>query len=355
MADRRRFLKSAVAGPIWAASFPGAFAGTVRRPIRMAQLGTQHAHASKLSVFRKSAEFEVLAVCEPDPAARSVAQQDATYRDLAWVSQEQLLNLPDLELVLVETEVRGLLDAAEACINSGKHVHLDKPAGESLPQYRRILANADRQKLLVQMGYMYRYNPGVVLLREFLAKGWLGELFEIHAVMSKVVDPATRRQLARYRGGIFFELACHVTDLVVAIMGQPEEVHPFHQQVLTGEDRLLDNMLSVLKYSRALATVKSSAQEVEGFARRQLVVCGTQGTFQIEPLDDPRIRLALAKPLGKYRAGVQTIELPKYSRYVDDAADIARVIRGEIAPQFSSAHDLAVQETVMRSCGLPLD
>ena len=38
------------------------------------------------------------------------------------------------------------------------------------------------------MGYMYRYNPAVVLLREFLKKGWLGEVFEVHAVMSKVVD-----------------------------------------------------------------------------------------------------------------------------------------------------------------------
>ena len=360
MANRRRFLTSAVTasaviGPTWAATFPGAFAGAVRKPIRTAQLGTRHAHASKLSVFRKSPEFEVLGVCEPDPAARAAAQQDPTYSDLPWLSQEQLLNLPGLELVLVETEVRGLLDAAEACVNAGKHVHLDKPAGESLPQYRRILANADRQKLLVQMGYMYRYNPGVVLLREFLQQGWLGDVFEVHAVMSKVVDQATRRQLAQYRGGIFFELACHVTDLVVGILGQPVEVTPFHQQVVTGQDQLLDNMLSVLRYPHALATVKSSAQEVEGFARRHLVVCGTQGTLQIEPLDDPRVRLALTKPIGKYGTGVQTIDLPKYSRYVDDAADIARVIRGESPAQFSSTHDLAVQETVLRSCGLPLN
>jgi predicted dehydrogenase len=141
----------------------------------------------------------------------------------------------------------------------------------------------------------------------------------------------------------------------VGILGQPVEVTPFNQQVVTGQDQLLDNMLSVLRYPHALATVKSSAQEVEGFARRHLVVCGTQGTLQIEPLDDPRVRLALTKPIGKYGTGVQTIDLPKYSRYVDDAADIARVIRGESPAQFSSTHDLAVQETVLRSCGLPLN
>ena len=46
----------------------------------------------------------------------------------------------------------------------------------------------------MQMGYMYRYNPAVVLLREFLKSGWLGEVFEVHAVMSKVVEAAERRR-----------------------------------------------------------------------------------------------------------------------------------------------------------------
>ena len=50
-------------------------------------------------------------------------------------------------------------------------------------------------ELLVQMGYMYRYNPGVVLLRDFLKRGWLGDPFEVHTVMSKVVAPVGRRGL----------------------------------------------------------------------------------------------------------------------------------------------------------------
>ena len=104
------------------------------------------------------------------------------------MTQEQLLNVPGLQAVLVETRVRDLLNAAESCIAAGKHIHLDKPAGESLPQFQRILESAAKQKLLVQMGYMYRYNPAVVLLRDFLKQGWLGDVFEVHAVMSKVIN-----------------------------------------------------------------------------------------------------------------------------------------------------------------------
>ena len=46
------------------------------------------------------------------------------------------------------------------------------------------------------MGYMYRYNPAIVLLRDMLKKGWLGEVFEVHTVMSKVVGSASRKALA---------------------------------------------------------------------------------------------------------------------------------------------------------------
>ncbi|HUE72696.1 MAG TPA: Gfo/Idh/MocA family oxidoreductase [Pirellulaceae bacterium] len=338
-----------------AALRPARAAEPKRAPIKIGQIGVGHAHASKLAVYRQSADYEVVGIVEPDEKLRQAAQSQVPYKDLPWMTQEQLLNQPGLQAVLVETRVRDLLDTAEACMSAGKHIHLDKPAGESLPQFARILESAERQKLLVQMGYMFRYNPGFLKLKEFIKSGWLGEIFEVHAVMSKVVPPAERKRLAEYPGGILFELGCHVVDLVIGILGKPKEVSGFHQHASPLDDTLLDNMLAVFTYDKASASVKSSAQEVDGFARRHLTVCGTEGTFHIQPLDDPRGRLTLSRPRGEYQAGYQDVPLPKYTRYVDDAADMARVIRGEKAGDFSYEHDLAVQESLLRACHLPLD
>lgn len=323
--------------------------------IKIGQIGVGHAHATKLSVYRNSPDYEVVGIVEPDDALRNHAETQPAFQDLPWLTREQLFNVQGLQAVLVETRVRDLLDNAEACIAAGKHVHLDKPAGESLPQYRRILDAAARQKLLVQMGYMFRYNPAVVLLRDVLAKDWLGEPFEVHAVMSKVVPPAARRQLAEYPGGIMFELGCHVLDLVVGVLGKPQAVHAFPRHSSPLDDQLADNMLAVLEYSSATATVRSSAVEVDGGARRHFVVCGTEGTFHIQPLDDPAARVAFSKPRGEYRRGYQDVRFPKYERYVADAADMARIIRGEKEPDFSYEHDAAVQETLLRASGLMPD
>ncbi len=107
---------------------------------------------------RQSADYEVVGIVEPDEELRH-RPRTLPYRGVPWMTQERLLNVPGLQAVLVETRVRDLLNTAEACIKAGKHVHLDKPAGESLIQYQMILDIAAKLNLLVQMGYMYRYNP----------------------------------------------------------------------------------------------------------------------------------------------------------------------------------------------------
>lgn len=322
------------------------------KPVKIGQIGVGHAHASKLGVYRQSKDYEVVGIVEPDEALRKKAENQAVYKDLKWMTREQLLNVPGLQAVLVETHVRDLLDNAEACIAAGKHIHLDKPAGESLLHYKRILEAAAKQKLLTQMGYMFRYNPAVVLLRDFLSKGWLGDIFEVHTVISKVVDPASRKTLAPYPGGIMFELGCHVIDLVVSILGKPTEVTAKAQHVSKIDDKLLDNMLAIFTYPKALASVKSTAVEVDGGERRHLVVCGTEGTFHIQPLDNPSVRLALSSAKGDYKKGYQDVKFPKFSRYIADAADMAKIIRGEKAADFSYEHDLLVQETLIKACGL---
>lgn len=327
--------------------------GAAKPKIRIGQIGVAHGHANKLAVYRNSPDYEVVGIVEPDAQLRKQAETQPAFRDLPWMTQEQLLNAPGLQAVLVETHVRDLLNAAEACLAADKHVHLDKPAGESLPQYTRMLQTASQKKRLLQMGYMFRYNPAVLLLHQFLTNGWLGEIFEVHTVMSKVVDPASRRQLAEYPGGIMFELGCHVIDLVVGLLGKPDQVTAFPRRVLTAQDRLVDNMLAVFEYPKATASVRSAAIEVDGFARRHLVVCGTEGTFHIQPLDDPAARVTLSKARDQYSRGSQDITFPKYSRYVGDAADMAKIIRGEKDSDFSADHDLNVQTAVLQASGLP--
>ena len=111
-------------------------------------------------------------------------------------------------------------------------------------------------------------------------------------------------------------------------------------------------MLAVFDYPKATATVRSSGLEVEGGERRHLVVCGTAGTFHIQPLDNPKARVALSAARDGFKKGYQDVTFPKFERYVADAADMAKVIRGEKASDYTAAHDLNVQEAVLQASGV---
>ena len=356
--NRRRFLQTASTLAAATAWNPGLLCAKPAKPrIKIGQIGVGHAHAAgKMQIYRElDKDYEVVGIVEPDDKLWAAASRQKNYQGLERLTRDQLLNTAGLQAVAVETGVDQLLKHAEACVDAGLHIHLDKPAGTDMAHYRSIMEKADKKKRTVQMGYMYRYNPAVLLLQKFLTRGWLGDVFELHTVMSKVVGAGSRKDLAKFKGGIMLELGCHIIDLAVRVLGRPEKVTPHIRKY--GNDGLADNMLAVLDYPGATATVKSSALEVEGFARRHLAVCGTEGTFHIQPLDRPSASISLGRRRQdgdlKFEKGVQEIPFqPPYRRYLGDALDFAKIIRGEKGSDFPSAHDLAVQETVLKASGM---
>lgn len=354
MISRRSLLAASTAIPSVLTARPG------KEKLKYLQIGIGHPHAGKLQVYRDSDEWEVVGLVEEDPVLRGKAKASDLYRNVPLMSLEEGFNVKGLSAVGIETEVRDLLKFAEAAVDAGFSIHLDKPAGADFEQYQRIMKKADKAGLVVQMGYMYRFNPAVQLLHRMLDAGWLGEIFETHAVMSKVMPPSSREVIDEFAGGTMFELGCHIIDLTVGVLGKPDRVVPFSRRVVDRpEDTLLDNMLAVFEYPKATATVRSTAVEVEGFGRRHFAVCGTEGTCHIQPLDRPSMRLSLSQERkfdGEetvYRKGTQEIPFePPYQRYVGDAADLAATLRGEKENAFPSSHDLAVQEAVLLASGM---
>jgi predicted dehydrogenase len=352
---RRRFLElSALAATT---SVAAASTGPKRR-VKVGQIGTGHAHAGgKMNgLCRLTDEFEVVGLVEPDPERRRLAESQAVYRGLKWMTEEQLFNTPGLEAVVVETVVRDLVPTARRCIAAGMHLHMDKPAGESLSAFRQLLDEATRRRRCVQMGFMFRHNPAFRLCFQAVREGWLGEVFELHGVISSSYKPPQRKPLMPYPGGTMFELGCHLIDAAVTVLGKPQAVTGYTRRMHPEWDRVPDNQLAVLEYPKATATIRSSLVEVQPQRRRQFVVCGTEGTVDIRPLEAPAMELILSAPHGRFVKGVQQVPMPPMSgRYDDHLRELARVCRGEQQPEYAPAHDLAVHEAVLRAAGLAVN
>ena len=360
--ERRDFLQAsvktglAVATASWLAPRPARAARPDKR-VKVGQIGVGHAHAGgKMSTLRKlSDEFEVLGVAEPCEAIRKHWQDHPIYRGVPWVSVEQLLDTKGLEAVAVETEVRDLLPTAARCIAAGMHIHLDKPAGQSLPQFRQVLDEATRRSLAVQMGYMYRNNPAFQFCFRAVRAGWLGRITEIHGVMSKMSPPEERKPMLPYVGGVMFELGCHLIDALVNVMGKPDRIAPFARQSHPELDALADTQLAVFEYPQAIATIRATVVEAEGGRRRQFVVAGDEATVSILPLEPPRLTLALTAPRGEFGRGYHEVRLPPMpGRYDEQLRELASIVRGDMENPYPPEHDLAVQEAILLASELPL-
>jgi predicted dehydrogenase len=321
--------------------------------IRIGLLGAGHGHAGgKLQVLQASPEFEVAGVAEANPEVRERCQSQGPFATAQWVSEDELLEDRSLAAVAVEGRVQDNLALARRALEAGKHVHLDKPAGASLPEFRAVLDLARRRNLLLQMGYQFRYNSGFAFVREAVRQDWIGEVFSIHGTISSTIAPASRADLAVFPGGMMFDLGCHLIDAMVDFLGRPHAVTPFLRHDSLIKDTLADNTVAVLQFERALAVLETAAMEVGAGQRRQFAVCGTEGTVIVQPIEPPEVHLCLREPKAGYRSGWQAIPVENIPRYVRDFEEFAGCIRGERQPSYDYDHDEAVQEVVLKASGM---
>ncbi len=333
-----------------------------RKPIKIGQIGTGNQHAYKMSTLRKLPElFEVVGLAGDRPGKPDKMPGAECYKGLPWMSQEELLAVPGLQAVAVETEERLNVPVALNCVRAGKHIHLDKPCGESLPALRTLLDEAKARQLTVQVGYMYRNNPAVQFCIKAAKDGVIGRVVDLDASMGRYDGQSYRDLIKQYKGGIQYILACHLIDLMVTIMGEPERVTPY--QRCTRGDGVLDNGLAVFEFDGGrLATVRTSITEAHGFANRRFKVMGDKGTITIEPIESQGnmsggvVKLFLEEAHGEYKKGAQTVKTPPpKDRYEDQWREFAAVVNGEMTNPYTYEHDYRVHKCHLQACGMPID
>ena len=319
--------------------------------IKIGQIGIGHNHGeAKMLAVRKFPElFEVVGYAEENQRWIEKRGNNSGYEGLSYLSVEEVIEKSDA--ILIESDVWDLTKYAKMCVDAGKHIHMDKPASGTLEEYKYILDTAKEKNLVVQLGYMYRYNPAVLKCFEHIKNGDLGEIYSINAEMSTFHPIEYRKWLTNFGGGIMYILGSHLVDLIVYMLGEPKKVTSFLKRTgLDGVD-FEDNNLAVLEYDKALARIFVSSVEVNGFGRRQLMVSGSKGTVNICPLERP-ITMTYSdtsiadKTYEDRKITVSFEDNTTYGRYDDMMQDFYAYIIGTKQNPFTYKHDFLVQRVL---------
>ena len=332
------------------------------RKVKIAQIGTSNfSHGNHIftSLKKQSDIFEIVGYALPENEREKFPHLMPCFEGYREMTVEEILADAEIEAVTIETEEIYLTKYAQMAAEAGKAIHMEKPGGQDLSAFEKLIETVKEKELVFHTGYMYRYNPEVIRLLERIKGGELGDIVFVEAQMNSDHGPEARTFLKNLEGGIMFFLGCHMVDLIVQILGVPKNVVPFNK--VTGKDGILstDNSFAVLEYDKATAFAKSCSVEVGGFARRQLVVTGTKGTVELRPLEiyingidhctGVTECLNLQEPAWLY-AG-ENRESAVFDRYGGMTAAFAAMVRGETKNPWSYDYELNLYKTILKACG----
>ena len=172
-------------------------------------------------------------------------------------------------------------------------------------------------------------------------------------------DDSYQRYVGTFKGGILYNLGCHLVDLILPMM-KGELIRAAN---VTGTARgdgteCLNRCAALLEWPGATALVRSCSRVPNGLAHRRLRIDGTKGTIDLCPIerfDGERLTLdlTLAESAGGFAAGRHIVDLGvQTDRYMDQLRELAEIVRGERAnPAEMYDHDLKVHEITLEACG----
>ena len=332
------------------------------KKVKIAQIGVNSlSHAVQIfaSLAKQSDLFEIAGYTLVENEREKFADKLSVFDGYKELTLDEILNDPTITAVTVETEEIHLTKYALLAAKAGKHIHMEKPGGCDPDEFAALIDIMKQTGKVFHTGYMYRYNPYVQDLMTQVKQGELGEIISVEAQMNCRHTPENRQWLRNFPGGMMFFLGCHLVDLILQIQGKPDAVIPMNK--CTGIDGVTseDFGFALFVYKNGVSFAKTNAEEIGGFARRQLVVTGSKKTVELKPLEMP----FLYGEAGQYTERTEyvveapwtnrgeTTQSPAHDRYAPMMAAFARMAAGEIENPWTYDYELYLYQTLLKACG----
>ncbi|HHD56644.1 MAG TPA: Gfo/Idh/MocA family oxidoreductase, partial [Desulfobulbaceae bacterium] len=118
-------------------------------------------HAQKYAAMEG---VQLIGVADPDKErVHLIAEECGT---APFTDYQQLLPLVDAVSIVVPTVYHH--EVARDCIDHGVDLLVEKPFTTTLAEADELIAQANQQKLILQVGHLERFNPAVLAMQPFL-------------------------------------------------------------------------------------------------------------------------------------------------------------------------------------------
>jgi predicted dehydrogenase len=183
--------------------------------IGVGYLGQHHAR-----VFSGLEGVELVGVADQD--SKRAGEIAKTYGCRSFAGHADLVGICDVLSIVTPTTSHHAI--AMDCLNAGRDLFIEKPITERLDEAREIIEAAEKNNLILQVGHLERYNPGILAAMGMIKSPKFIEAERLSPFLGRALDV-----------DVTLDLMIHDIDIVLSIVGSKvKEIRAAGDRVLTG-------------------------------------------------------------------------------------------------------------------------
>jgi predicted dehydrogenase len=162
------------------------------------------------------------------------AEAVAALKNQARVSTDfnDVIKDPCIDIVIISTTNDMLAPISLLAAKAGKHVMVEKPAARNPKEVEAIIKVAEKNKVMVKVGFNLRYHPALQKAKEIVDSGKLGELMFVRGHYGHGGRIGYEREWRANPeisgGGALIDLGTHLIDLSRWFLGEFTIAEGFH-------------------------------------------------------------------------------------------------------------------------------
>jgi len=240
-------------------------------------------HAGTLAASIKGARLVALSDADRERAA---AVATVTGVERVHVDGFELISDASVDAVLIASPDPTHEALVLACLAAGKPVLCEKPLSPEIEGCLRVAAaEVAAGRRLVQVGFMRRFDPGYVAMRESLASGALGAPLLLHCTHRNASAPPSFES-----GMLISNSAVHEIDIARWLLDDEFEAVTVYRPPARAASALIDPQFLVLETRRGLLVdIEVFVNARYGYDVRAELVCEA-GTLTLAPQAPVRVR-----------------------------------------------------------------
>lgn len=175
-------------------------------PIRVAIIGTGYLGKFHVQKYTMLPNVEVIGVCDTcEKTADQIGQQ---YQCRSTTDFCSLLD--DVDAVSIATPTLSHAPIAKVCLEKGVHVLLEKPITSTVAEANELIALAEQNQCILQIGHLERFNPALTAMEKVLDQPQFIESFRLAPFKLRGSDI-----------NVILDLMIHDIDIIQYLVNSP--------------------------------------------------------------------------------------------------------------------------------------